>query len=213
MKKIFILIITIFILQLNAELINLNPDPDGDPWYAGELRPLTEEDWQKLDAMPRLTIPENLRNRELPDSLDNSLNQYFRPVFSQEGGSCGQASGVGYNFTYEINFARQTAANVPGNQYPTHFTWNFLNRGVGYGSWYWDGWEIIKSNGCPTVATYGGMAAGGNPAGCPAMMITIPACLIEPGKCWLLMFPNRQGWKSLKTGCTIIWKKTRWGTG
>ncbi len=161
MKKIFILIITIFILQLNAELINLNPDPDGDPWYAGELRPLTEEDWQKLDAMPRLTIPENLRNRELPDSLDNSLNQYFRPVFSQEGGSCGQASGVGYNFTYEINFARQTAANVPGNQYPTHFTWNFLNRGVGYGSWYWDGWEIIKSNGCPTVATYGGMAAGG----------------------------------------------------
>ena len=116
---------------------------------------------RNLHAMPRLKIPANLRNRELPDSLDNTQNQYFRPVFSQQGGSCGQASGVGYNFTYEINFERQLPADIPQNQYPTHYTWNFLNRGVGYGSWYWDGWEIIKSNGCPSVQTYGGMAAGG----------------------------------------------------
>jgi len=102
-----------------------------------------------------------MRNRELPSELDNSLQPYFRPIFSQDGGSCGQASGVGYNFTYEINFERGLSADDPDNQYPTHYTWNFLNLGVGYGSWYWDGWNIIGSNGCPTVATYGGMSAGG----------------------------------------------------
>ena len=71
------------------------------------------------------------------------------------------ASGVGYNFTYEIDYERQVSANDPNNQYPTHYTWNFLNGGVGGGSWYFDGWTIIREGGCPTVADYGGIAAGG----------------------------------------------------
>jgi len=161
LKRVIFFIIVSLIITLNSEVINLNPDPDGEPWLAGELRPLTDEDWEKLDNMPRLSIPGFLRNRELPSAIDNSQQPYFRPIFNQQGGSCGQASGVGYNFTYEINFERQLTSDIPENQYPTHYTWNFLNRGEGYGSWYWDGWEIIKSNGCPTVSTYGGMAEGG----------------------------------------------------
>jgi len=162
LKRTFLfIIICLMILTLNSQVINLNPDPDGEPWLAGNLRPLTDEDLHMLSNVPRLTMPSFLRNRELPSAVDNSQQPYFRPIFNQEGGSCGQASGVGYNFTYEINFERQLTSDVPENQYPTHYTWNFLNRGEGYGSWYWDGWEIIKNNGCPTVSTYGGMAAGG----------------------------------------------------
>ncbi|MCK5760614.1 MAG: T9SS type A sorting domain-containing protein, partial [Candidatus Delongbacteria bacterium] len=98
------------------------------------------------------------RKEKLPYTVDNSLQPYFRPVFNQQGGSCGQASGVGYTYTYEQNFQRGTSANVTDNQYPTHHTYNFLNGGSGAnGSWHFDGWDIIKAGGCPNVTTYGGM--------------------------------------------------------
>jgi len=97
----------------------------------------------------------------LPLAVDNSEQPYFRPIFSQEGGSCGQASGIGYAFTYEIDCIRGVAANTIVTQYPTHYTWNFLNGGVGGGSWYFDGWQIIQSNGCPNVDEWGGYFAFG----------------------------------------------------
>jgi hypothetical protein len=95
--------------------------------------------------------------RELPPAVDNSEHEWLRPVFNQDGGSCGQASGIGYCFTYEINRLRGLAADVPENQYPDHYTWNFLNGGYGGGSWFFDGWVIVKASGIPDVATYGGM--------------------------------------------------------
>jgi hypothetical protein len=145
---------------LFGELINMNPDPNGDPWIAGGISEPTLEQLARFNAMPVLKLPEFYKNRKdtLPSSIDNSLLPYFRPVFNQVNGSCGQASGVGYNFTYEINFERGTTADVPENQFPTHHTYNFLNDGEDSGSWYFDGWEIIKANGCPDVATYGGMS-------------------------------------------------------
>ncbi|MBN2460544.1 MAG: hypothetical protein JXB60_02960 [Candidatus Cloacimonetes bacterium] len=163
MKRLIVSLCSLFvIISLHSDLVNLNPDPDGDPWYAGGLRPLTAADWEKLDAMPRLQLPDNLRGRLLPARIDNSEQPYFRPIFTQDGGSCGQASGVGYNFTYAVDFQRNLPASFPENQYPTHYTWNFLNGGNGGGSWYWDGWEIINSNGCPNVVDYGGMSTGGH---------------------------------------------------
>jgi len=157
----WIFMILLFFMNLDCDLVNLNPDPDGDPWYVGKLRPLTDQDLEMLNELPRLTLTDSQRDRPLPDRIDNTEHPYFRPIFTQEGGSCGQASGVGYNFTYEINFERGLTANIPENQYPTHYTWNFLNGGFGGGSWYWDGWEIIKHNGCPNVEDYGGMSYGG----------------------------------------------------
>ncbi len=158
MKKFipFIFIILLFVSQAQSQTDNVNPDPNGEPWIAGGLRPLTAGDWAFLNSLPRLQLPPAYRNRELPSSVDNSQQPYFRPIFNQDGGSCGQASGIGYNFTYEIDFTRDVAANTMVNQYPTHFTWNFLNGGVGGGSWYWDGWLIIRADGCPNVADYGG---------------------------------------------------------
>lgn len=143
--------------MVNAqELTNVNPDPKGEPWLVGGLRELTTDDYNQINATPRLTLTASQLNRDLPVSIDNSLLPWFRPVFNQDGGSCGQASGIGYNFTFEMDYLRGLPANTAIAQYPTHYTWNFLNGGTGGGSWYFDGWQIIAANGCPTVQTYGG---------------------------------------------------------
>jgi hypothetical protein len=160
-KKI-ILIILVFLLlsSVSAELINNNPDPNGEPWYSADLPELTPEQQKKVDAIPVLLLPEQykIKKEELPYTVDNSTQPYFRPIFNQQGGSCGQASGVGYTYTYEQNFQRGTSADITDNQYPTHYTYNFLNGGSGAnGSWHWDGWDIIKAGGCPNVTTYGGL--------------------------------------------------------
>ncbi|MDA3840073.1 MAG: T9SS type A sorting domain-containing protein [Patescibacteria group bacterium] len=158
--KNFLLTILILASFASAELINNNPDPNGEPWFSADLPELTLEQQKKVDAIPVLLLPEQYKNRkeELPYTLDNSTQPYFRPIFNQVGGSCGQASGIGYAYTYEQNFKRGTAANITDNQYPTHYTYNFLNQGSGgEGSWHWDGWDIIKASGCPNVTDYGGM--------------------------------------------------------
>lgn len=150
-----ILFLALLVLNINAQIINLNPDPDGDPWIAGDLPDITPEIQAKLDAIPEMVLSSISSTLDLPEVVDNSQNIFMRPIFSQSGGSCGQASGVGYDFTYEINWARNLPSSILENQYPTHYTWNFLNNGTGYGSWYYDGWDIIKENGCPNFPTWG----------------------------------------------------------
>ncbi|MBU4485555.1 MAG: hypothetical protein KKD38_01375 [Candidatus Delongbacteria bacterium] len=159
MKKLSVAIILSLISLSFCELVNLNPNPDGEPWWAGGVSEPTPEQMERMNEIPKFILPESYKDskEKLPYAIDNSLEPYFRPVFSQNGGSCAQASGIGYNFTYEMNFIRGTAADVTDNQYPTHHTWNFLNDGIGNGSWYWDGWDIIKANGCPNVTEYGGL--------------------------------------------------------
>ena len=143
----------------DAQIQNINPDKNGDPWIVGGLRIPSKEEINKI---PVIKMSYKDCSKDLPSSLDNSTKSYFRPVFSQTDGSCAQASGIAYNFTYEMNRERGTSANVSSNQFPTHYTYNFLNGGSGAnGSWYTDGWEIIKANGCPTVSAYGGLASGG----------------------------------------------------
>lgn len=157
MKKIlFFAIIALFSTSLFAQVQNVNPDPNGAPWIIGGWKSPTDAE---LAAITILKIDSRYKSKDLPSSLDNSTLQYFRPVFSQTDGCCAQASGIAYNFTYEINRERGTSANISDNQYPTHYTYNFLNNGSGAnGSWYGDGWNIIKANGCPNVTTYGGIA-------------------------------------------------------
>ncbi len=157
--NIFLLVILTSIAYTNAQTININPDKTGEPWIVGGLRVPSQEEINKI---PQLNIPSNYKTTKLslPSYLDNSTNAYFRPIFNQTHGSCAQASGVAYTFTYEMNRIRQTSANTSTTQYPSHYTYNFLNGGSGSnGSWYTDGWLIIKANGCPNIATYGGIAA------------------------------------------------------
>lgn len=142
-----------------SQVVNINPDKTAEPWLVGGLRLPTQEE---IDQVKELEIPKNYQglNRNLPTSLDNSQNMHFPPIFSQTHGSCAQASGIYYTFTYAINRLRGTSANIDENKFPSHYTYNFLNQGSGNnGSWYFDGWRIIEENGCPDITTYGGIAA------------------------------------------------------
>ncbi len=158
MNKFLFFLLTISSLVATAQVININPDKSAEPWLVGGLRVPSDEELADIKVVST-TVFFNKDVMDLPVSQDNSESMYFRPIFNQSDGSCAQSSGVGYTFTYEINRIRNTPASIEANQYPSHYTYNFLNAGNGEnGSFYTDGWDIIKANGCPSVATYGGMA-------------------------------------------------------
>ncbi len=109
-------------------------------------------------TLTELSLPENLKFAALPAIVDNSALPYLRPVFSQVGASCGQAASVGYNFTYEINHARNLPADTSLNQYPTHFAYNFDNTGYEYfGVSYLNSFEILKKCGTMNVCRLRGI--------------------------------------------------------
>ncbi len=156
-KAIFLSILISLTLQLNSQnLKNVNPDPNGTPWLVGGFRMPTKAELSKIPLI-ELSYDDLHRNTNtLPASLDNTTQAFFRPVFDQADGSCSQSSGVAYNFTYEYNREHNTSAADLQNQFPSHYTYNFLNNGDGNnGSIYTDGWDIIKANGCPNLPTYG----------------------------------------------------------
>ncbi len=117
-----------------------------------------------LMNVPQLELPEAYKKgnaKELTDFLDNSQLPFFRPVFSQYGWSCGQASSIGYNFTYEINRARDLSAGIDTTQYHPGFTFNFFNEGEdGVGVCYYHTFDAIKHAGNPTVHDLGDIENG-----------------------------------------------------
>ena len=114
-----------------------------------------------LVNLPQLHLPEKYKGSKAPMleySLDNSQLPYFRPIFNQFGWSCGQASTIGYVFTYEMNRLRNLPADVPENQYPPQHAYNFYNNGEnGTGVCFLYTFDAITHNGTPNVADYGGM--------------------------------------------------------
>ena len=91
-KYILLLTVMMFFVSVSAELVNVNPDPNGDKWIAGGFRMPTTEELSKIkEFKPKIKI-----SKDLPSRVDNSTQPYFRPIFNQVGGSCAQASGVGY---------------------------------------------------------------------------------------------------------------------
>ena len=135
------------------------------PYQAGlEPAPLTNEELFVLANVPLRELPEEYKGPNaplLPSSVDNSTQPYFRPITSQVGLECGQSAGVAFNFTYEVDRLRNLPANVPGNQYPTHFVWNFSNGGVSTGVSFFDSWEIVRALGTMNVTEYGGTLSYG----------------------------------------------------
>lgn len=155
----------------NDGTFKLVPADNRDPASLTGLRMPTTAEREKLSKIPKFEFNQNTKTRKLtqslsvqplavqslPTSANNAANIYFRPIFSQEGNSCVQASSVGYMFTYEIDLARNLPANLEENQYPSHYTYNFGNGGYDEGSYYWSGLSMIRDNGCPNVPTWGGM--------------------------------------------------------
>jgi hypothetical protein len=113
---------------------------------------------QDFPDFPPIGLTENCRDIELPAVVDNSKQPYLRPVFSQQGASCGQASSVAYNFCYEINRLRNLPSDTSINQYPDHFVWNFMNATLPYygeGVSYLHTFDILYDAGNPTEDIYG----------------------------------------------------------
>ncbi len=97
-----------------------------------------------------------LTKSSLPQSVDNSKLKYFPPLIDQKGGSCAQASGIGYMFTYEINrLLDADASSGEGIQFSYLFTWNFLNGGRDEGGFVEQGLNIAAKYGIMTEDAYG----------------------------------------------------------
>ena len=110
----------------------------------------------KYEVTPKVQPAEYVARRkarkvqvQLPPYVYNGQDKYFPPIFNQDGGSCGSAAGVGYQFTHEMNSYRDADASLPENQYPSHFTWL-----MAYQTSSTEG--MAKGNGIPNVPTYGG---------------------------------------------------------
>lgn len=107
-------------------------------------------------VMFRAAAPVLSDDGNLPTSVDNSKSRYFPPVIDQLGGSCAQAAGIGYMFTYEVNRlldrdAKASAANRLSYQY----AWNMVNEGEDQGGFVEQGLMLARQCGIMTEEDYG----------------------------------------------------------
>lgn len=142
-------------------LHNINPDPNGEPWIVGGMKPMTEAQRKMAESFPELELTAKTRNRVLPREVLLMENKEFPPVFNQVGGSCAQASGVAYLYSYQMNVLDEISG-TSANTKAYGFTHNYLNDGNNSnGSWYWDGWAILQKSGAPTKTIFHDAANGG----------------------------------------------------
>lgn len=92
----------------------------------------------------------------LPAFVDNSTSKYFPPIINQDGGSCAQASSIGYLFTYEINrLLDRDASESAANRFAYKFSWNMLNGGNDEGGFAEEGLFLAQRYGMMNEADYG----------------------------------------------------------
>ena len=100
--------------------------------------------------------PQTLQRSALPAAVDLSTSPYFPHIINQKGGSCAQASGIGYMFTYEMNRVLDRDARASEeHSFAYLFTWNFLNSGEDQGGFVDEGLTIAQRFGVMTAADYG----------------------------------------------------------
>ena len=113
-------------------------------WHIGHLRRAGEEG------------DNSSKEDELPLAVDNSRNAFFPPIINQQGGSCAQASGIGYVFTYEMNrLLQRNASESKANRYSYLFSWNLLNGGKDEGGFVVEGLNVARRFGMMTEDDFG----------------------------------------------------------
>jgi hypothetical protein len=168
MKRIIFLfaILVTVVAGLNAQIINMNPDPNGPVWASGGLRaPVssTSSYWNYIELIPTAAS----YAKPLPDFIYNDTLPYFPYIKLQEGNCCAQMSEVWYIYTYEINRKYgDTAGNGitdSSNLYHNLYTYNFLNQGSSSNATYpLEGFRIINENGIPDWVIYDDTALSSN---------------------------------------------------
>lgn len=102
-----------------------------------------------------LVLPVLLSGQNLPPYVDNSANKYFPPIIDQNGGSCAQASSIGYVFTYEMNrLLDRDASESPDNRFSYQYIWNLVNDGIDQGGFAEDGLFIAMRSGAMTESDF-----------------------------------------------------------
>ena len=100
----------------------------------------------------------------LPASVDNSKLSCFPPIVNQgQREACGNATGIGYIFNYEISASRNASSKDKSNQYPFFTTFDFLNNGIEsaeetlhvYYRHFLPAWKITQENGIPNAVDFG----------------------------------------------------------
>ena len=135
----------------SAEKITAN---DG---YIMGVKPMDEETLEKyretLVFDNEYTRAANTRDA-LPSSVDLSTSKYFPPIGNQGVGfgSCVAWATTYYQFTYEVNKLRDTAANTNSNIFSPAWSWNYCNKGVqSEGSNSYETYQILEQRGATTI--------------------------------------------------------------
>jgi hypothetical protein len=151
--------LALFFLHVNQSLVSQEGIKiENAPPLHRKLAPITPSDSLALVGLPILNREASFLKASLPSQLDNATQPYFRPLFEQVASECGQYASIAFNFTYEINYARNVLSSLPENQYPTHYTYNFMNGGFGWhGVSYFHSFEVARVNGHPNVVDFGSL--------------------------------------------------------
>ena len=157
MKRIILFLFFLCSLNLFSQEDNTkNIDEKFKALYKNAIE-FSDADRFWVRSLPVMKLPDDYKNKNLPDIVDNSKTLYFRDIFSQEGASCQQASSIGYTFTFEIDRLRNLNALLYENQYEPSFTYNFQHLGNGHlGVSYYNSFNILMQCGNPNIADYGG---------------------------------------------------------
>lgn len=81
---------------------------------------------------------------ELPTMVDNSKLKFFPPIVYQISNSCGPASMIHYQYTYEMNRLLDRDGKKDENILYYMYNWNLLNKGNEEGTHPWTCFEAIN---------------------------------------------------------------------
>ncbi len=151
-----LLLVAFILFGQQSNVINVNPDKNGDPWIIDGYDVMKNKKFLPLEEVLNIKSQYFNSNKKqqrvsanFPEKVDNSALPYMRPTFSQEGGSCGSSSRICYMFAYEINCFRRISGALEWNKYPSHFTWLLTGQDS-------DKEDMARDNGIPNSLTYGG---------------------------------------------------------
>ena len=200
-KKLYLVLVLTFLVNAItlAQLVNINPDPNGEPWIVNDATVPHQEVLSK--AIP-ITLSTASELTQLDPVVDNSQLDYFPEIFHQgSSGACVHVAEVAYTFTYELNRINGTpAGNWTNNKYNIFhpfFTYNFQNNGNYYsGTDYTTGYTTIIDNSCPEFHFYDDPALYGTD--------------LQKGTYWLNGYQNYYKGMNNKTANTISihWSNT-----
>lgn len=160
MKNFIVLIVFLFDLLLcSGQTINLNPDPNGEPWPVS-TEEITVTSGNCQNPLVFQPTPASL-NKPLPVAVHNEESIWWPFIINQNPyNSCVQVAEIFYTFTYEINRKRNLNAgdepedNFKSNRYNQHYTYNQTATGANGNSGWHSGFCIVRDNGCPNYEEF-----------------------------------------------------------